>query len=246
MKNFVKVLLVFVMFVGFSSCDKEEDEPTTSSYPNPTPTFSDADGLLAAVQVISYQSAPIIGEIAVYADVATAAFFDGASTFFDGGTVSVNSYELDQVDNNAYVLPGIGSTVIDFDFSTSSSNAWSVGGAANVPSFNYTTSDEMPGDVKFDGDYSTVNTSSDLTVSIESAPFNTDSILFVVAFENTTLTKTVAPNVTSATFTAAELSGASGTGVVQVAAYNFEFSVQGGKTYYFINESVVSEFTNFN
>lgn len=247
MKTLSKILIVFALMLGFSSCEKEDDPtPTPQSFSNPAPTFNDADGILVAIQVISFQTAPIVGEISVLTDVATAAFFDGSSGFDDAGVVSVNTYDLEALSSNNYILPGQGSTSIDFDFSTFTSNDWSISGGANVPAFNFTTSDQMPGEIKFDGDYSTVNTSSDLTVSIESSPVNTDSILFVVGFENTALTRTVGPNTTSATFTAAELAGASGTGVVQAAAYNYEATVQGGKTYYFVNESVLSETTQFN
>ena len=246
----IKHLFFFAAIFGLffvTSCNKDDDDTdtTTADPGDPTPTFSDMDGLLAAIQTITYQDVPVVGEIAVYADVATAAFFNTSSTYDDAGTVSVNTYTLDKLDNNAYALPSVGSSSIDFDFSTSSGNAWDVSGTTAVPAFMHTTTNRMPGDVKFDGDYSTVNTASDLIVSIESAPVNTDSILFVVAFNNTTLTRTVGPTTLSATFPASELSGASGTGVVQAAAYNFEFGTYGGKKHYFINESVVSEVAAF-
>lgn len=246
MNHFKNLAILFFFFVALASCGK--DDPTTpqnTTFSNPAPTFGDADGVLVAIQVISYQTVPGAGEIPINADVATAGFFDG-NNFFEGGLVSVNSFDLQSLDNNSYVLPGVGSTNIDFDFTTFSGNSWSIGGGADVPMFTHTTADFMPGDVKFVGDYSTVSSSSDLVVTIETAPINTDSILYVVAFGNTTLTRTLGPNNLSATFTAAELSGASGTGVVQVAAYNYEPRIEGGKKYYFINESVISETTTFN
>ena len=245
MNIFKNLSLVFVFIFALASCGKDEPTPQATSYPNPAPTFNDADGVLAAIQVISYQTVPGVGELPISIDVATAAFFDG-SNFYEAGIVSVNSFDLQSLDNNSYVLPGTGSTTIDFDFTTFSGNSWSIGGGANVPMFTHTTSDYTPGEIKFVGDYSSVSTSSDLIVSIETAPMNTDSILYVVAFGSTTLTRILGPNTLSATFTAAELSGASGTGVVQVAAYNYESRVEAGKKYYFINESVISEVATFN
>lgn len=247
MKTLNKLFLVAVLLMSLIACEKEEDPSTQAqSFPNPTPTFSDADGVLAAIQVISYQSAPIVGEIAIYADVASAFFFDGSNNFHDAGIVSVNTNDLQSLDNNSYVLPGVGSTSIDFDFSSSNGNAWTVAGGASVPAFNYTTFEEMPGDVKFNGDYTSISASAGVTVQIENAPTNTDSILYVIAYEGNAVTKTVGPNTTSVTFTASDLSGASGSGVVQVAAYNYEFDVVNGKKFYFINESLVTQVSNIN
>ncbi len=239
---FILILLAF----SIVSCTKD-DEPTASSaqFSNPSPTFSDADGVLAAIQVISYQDIPVVGEVPIYADVATAVFFESSNSYYDAGIVAVNTFDLQSLDNNSYVLPGQGSTTVDFDFSTSSANTWNIGGGANVPNFTHTTSKRMTGDVKFTGDYSSVNTSNNLTVSLMSSPVNTDSILYVLATENETVYKTVGPNELSVTFTSAEMSNLNGTGVVQAAAYNYELNVQGGKNYYFINESVVTTLTEF-
>ena len=245
MKPTIKLLFLALLAMSVFACEKEDDPSAQAkSFPNAAPTFNDADGVLAAIQVISYQNMPVVGEIAIYADVASANFFDGTTNFYDAGLVSVNTNDLQSLDNNSYVLPGVGSTTIDFDFTTSSGNAWTIGGGANVPTFNYTTYNKMPGDVKFVGDYSSITASSGVTVQIANSPVNTDSLLYVVAFEDHTVTKTVAPNTLSVNFSASDLSGASGTGVVQVAAYNYEFEVQNGKKYYFINESLVSQVTD--
>ena len=226
MKPTIKLLFLALLAMSVFACEKEDDPSAQAkSFPNAAPTVNDADGVLAAIQVISYQNMPVVGEIAIYADVASANFFDGTTNFYDAGIVSVNTNDLQSLDNNSYVLPGVGSTT-------------------NVPTFNYTTYNKMPGDVKFVGDYSSITASSGVTVQIANSPVNTDSLLYVVAFEDHTVTKTVAPNTLSVNFSASDLSGASGTGVVQVAAYNYEFEVQNGKKYYFINESLVSQVTD--
>lgn len=240
--------LALTILFALPSCNGEPEEPMNpSANPgNPTPTFDDMDGLFAAIQVISYQSIPVLGDVAVYADVATSAIIETGTSYLDGGNVSVNGYQLEKLDNNAYVLPSTSApATIDFDYSANSDNTWAIAGNGIVTGFNHTTSQNMPGDIKFDTDYSTVNPGTDLVVSIESSPANTDSILFVVAFNTTTLTKTVGPGTLSATFSAADLNGASGTGVVQAAAYNYDFEIYNSKKYYFINESVVTQIAQF-
>ena len=246
MKTFKNYALLLIIALAITSCNKDEDPtPQNTQISNPTPSFSDADGVLAAIQVISYQDVPFIGETAVYVDVASGSFWNSNNDLEDAGIVSVNTFDLQSLDNNAYVLPGEGSTSIDFDFSSSSGNSWTIGGGANVPNFSYTTNKRMPGDVKFAADYSSVDKSNDLTIQITTSPINTDSILFVLATNDKTLTKTVGPNVTSVTFSANEMNDLNGNGVVQVAAYNYELSVQTGKNYYFINESLVTTYTEF-
>lgn len=247
MKTFKNLFLLLSVALCIVSCNKDEDPAAQSNaqIANPTPSFNDADGLLAAIQVISYQDVPFVGETAIYADVASGSFWNSNNELEDAGIVSVNTFDLQSFDNNAYVLPGQGSTSIDFDFSTSTGNSWRVGGGANVPNFNYTTYNRMPGDVKFSADYSNVDVSNDLTVQITSEPINTDSILYVLATNDKTVTKTVAFNVTSVTFSANEMNGLSGKGVVQAAAYNYESTVEAGKTYYFVNESLVTTYTDF-
>lgn len=246
MKRLIFPFLTLTILIGFSSCEDTPDEtPSTFTASNPTPQFNDMDGLFAAIQVLSYQDLPFVGETVIYTDVATTALLETSNTFYHAGAVSVNTYEMQLLDNNSYVLPSMSNpTSLDFDFTTNSSNNWNIAGSASVTAFNHSTANAMPGDIKFAGDYSTINPGTDLVVEIESSPINTDSILYVVAFENLTLTKTVGPSSLSATFSAAELDGASGSGVVQAAAYNYELEVINGKNYYFINESVVSQLTN--
>ena len=248
MKNIITPLILLLLIGTISSCSEETPPQNNTSASSPTPSFSNMDGLFAAIQVVSYQDIPFVGEIAVYTDVATAAVLEtqNATSYLEAGDVSVNTHSLSPVDNNAYVLPSPSApTDLDFDFSTSSQNEWVIGGSTNVTAFNHTTTDQTPGDIKFSMDYSNVNTANNLVLEVENYPINTDSILFVVAFENTTLTKTVGSPNKSATFTSAELSGASGSGVVQAAAYNFELVTISSKNYYFINESVVSQIAEF-
>lgn len=244
MKKLITLSLIFSLFLV--SCDKLPNNNNNQSFnaSNPAPTFNNADGLMAAITTLSYQSTPI-GDIAVEADVATAAFFNTSTTFFNAGTVGVNTNDLEINDNNSYASVSSTTANIDLDFSTSSGNTWVVGGSSDVAAFNHTTSRGMPSDIKFTAEVEDVNTANSFTISIESAPSTCDSILYLLAAENKTVTKTVSSNTSSVTFTSSEMSGLDGAGVAQVAAYNFEFSEENGKIIYYVNEKVISDLVNF-
>lgn len=248
MKNPKLLLLLTLISFAMIACNPEDllpDDNTTTpaAVPNPTPTFTDADAVLAGIQTLSYQSANGY-EFSVAVDVAVAAFFNTSSTYYPAGLVSINTNDLEMNDNNSYTSVSATSTNIDLDLG-SSGNTWSVAGSSNVPTFSHTTSRGMPSDVKFSAEITKVNTANNLNVAIVSAPSVCDSILYLVAGENKTVSKIVANTVTNVDFSASELNGLSGTGVVQVAPYNFEFSEESGKKIYYINEKVITSQVEF-
>lgn len=240
------ILLLSLTFTTSCNQDEDDDTPTTTTPSNPVPEFGDADGVFAAIQTQTTTSTPV-GSFDIDLDAATAAVYENGSAI-DIGTVTINTdFDLEKFSNNAYAIPGTtgGSTELDYEISTGNTNTWSVTGNGSVASFTKTTIKRTPSMIKFSDDYSTVNSNQNLVVSIQSAPSYADSIFYVVSFGNTVVSKTVAPNVTSVTFTSAELSGASGYGAVQVAAYNYEVDTYSGKTFYFINESATSQVAEF-
>ncbi len=244
MKNLKTLLAIAIAIITIIGCKPEAPEqpqPYTAS--NPSPVFNNANGVLAAVQTLSYQT--IAGfETDIKADVATGIFLNTNDTYYDGGLVKVNTHDLTKQTNNSYASVSQNSATVDLDFG-STGNHWEVAGSANVPVIDHTTTRGMPSNVKFSTEIKTVNTANDLTVSIVSAPNTCDSILYLVAGNNKTLTKTVFRSVTSVTFSAADLNGFTGSGVVQVAPYNFEFSQENGKVIYYINEKVISSLVTF-
>lgn len=248
MKKFTFKIGAAVLFsLSLIACEttdtiQEQVEGNDDSQESPLPIIEGADAVLAAIQTSSSIQTPI-GPQTVTTDAAAASFFNG-SDFYDAGTVEVNGYALSQADNNSYFLPDVGSTNLDFDFNSGSSNSWSIAGGSNVPSFTHTTTTKMVEEIALDGDYSTISPGAALTVAIDEFPMYADSVLFVLSWGSTIKTKTIGSG-TSVTFSAAELSGASGTGVVQAAGYNYELKVEGGKNFYFINESVSTQFTEF-
>ena len=67
MKKLITLSLIFSLFLV--SCDKLPNNNNNQSFnaSNPAPTFNNADGLMAAITTLSYQSTPI-GDIAVGSD----------------------------------------------------------------------------------------------------------------------------------------------------------------------------------
>ncbi len=91
---------------------------------------------------------------------------------------------------------------------------------------------------------STVTVADGHTVSLTAPVNNADSIIIVFTAGTKSLTKVVANSGNDFELTSSELSGFSGNGMIQVAAYNWEIGAGGGGTMapvYFINEKVVMQ-----
>lgn len=119
-------ILLMALILTISSCgeDPNEPNPPAANPGNPTPMFQDMDGVFAAIQVISYQTVPIVGELAVYTDASVAALIGPNGAYQNAGDVTVNSYSHNLLDGNSYVLPDPNNpTQLDFDFSTTNSNS---------------------------------------------------------------------------------------------------------------------------
>lgn len=229
--------LSFAVLVGVSlslaSCKKDDDNGNGGNTNSQT-NFQLGAGTLVAVKSQTVQSTAI-GDITIDIGTAVAVFGKDASwsAFVDGGTVKVNDKELEKFNNNSYVFtPGISDpTGITFG----SSVAWSVSGNSGngVPAFDHTVSGGFPsvGNVNVDGP---VSKAGGVTVPITGVS-NADSLYVNIneAF------KVVASNATSANFSAADLSNVStGTGIISIAAVRYTTANYGGKTFYFLTETV--------
>lgn len=237
----ISVLCVGVIFTG---CDKKDDEtPPPAAQPTPTPTppknpepkFDGGSGTLTAVKVRSFQDLFI--EVELDFGIAVGGFYDNPESgiFHDAGTVSCNSNELTKQENNSYAYtPDIANTEgIDFDGNTVT---WEVSGSAEVPTFSQTVTFAFP-DVKNITSGEIIDKSDGYTFTCGGV-FNADSILFLVG----DILHTVAGNVTSSTFTSAELSTLeAGPTFIQIAAYSYEGETISGETYYFVKETVVNK-----
>lgn len=231
--------LSFALLVGvslsLSSCKKDDDDDGNGgNNNNDETTFQLGAGTLVAVKSQTVQSTAI-GDVTIDIGTAVAAFSGDAnwSSLVDGGNVTVNEKELEKFDNNAYVFtPGIADpTGITFG----SSVDWSVSGNSGngVPAFDHTVNGGFPsvGNVSVEGP---VSKAEGVTIPITGVS-NADS-LYVNINE---AIKVVASNASSANFSASDLSGVStGTGIISIAAVRYTTADYGGKTFYFLTETV--------
>lgn len=243
-KNLFFILGLSVLTV-FSACKKEDDNPPATTPADPVPTPTDADGVCVSIKSSSVITIPGFGDQTTFLGLASAFFpvSGNTSSFNDAGTVSVNTIGLTKQSNNSYMFqPSQTNASIDFD----SSNDWSIGGSGNVPAFNYSNSTAIPKIGNLTAG-STVNIGSDLTLGVDltnsaTALNNPDSIYFGVYGTSGSVIVSKPGNITSYTFTAAEMSGVgTGSGFVQIAAMKFNPQTLSGKKIYFINEGVFTK-----
>ena len=240
-KDFKLFLALFLLAISvvFVSCKKdeeeEEEEETSAQADSPTPSFSAGNGALVAIKSQSTTQSPI-GPVETTIGLGVAVFYSNGNNgaFLDAGSVKVNSTALSKQSNSSYVFqPGVTNTTgIDYN----SSVVWSVAGASSVSAFSHTTSIGFPSiSAITSGDKVTKSSGYTLTASGISGA---DSIIFQVG----SAVKTVAGSSSSCTFSASELSAEpTGTSIAQVAAYKLEEASYNGKTYHFVNETVVSK-----
>lgn len=255
-----KAIALLLVTLVLSSCGKDDDDNNNQSQAvatNPQPDApSDGDGILVAIKTfveteipgnIDIPGAPSTVETEI--QVATAAFFENQNSdnLLPAGDVFVNTdHQLDRQDNNSYTTPFDNPTSeIDYGFSSSNRVEWEVGGSSDVSAFSHTTSNTMPGEVDFSEDYGTVDLSGSFTLSIDAVSSRADSVIFLLAdSDGNILMETKAGSSTSHTF--ADLSTlTTGTGVVQVTPFNIESETYNGKKYYFVNEVVITAYSDF-
>ncbi len=237
------LIACMAMSVAFTSCKKKDngDDPTPTPTPTtpgtPTPNFEGATGVWAAV--ITTTTIPFVGVKEM--SMGTGGYFVGTSTstFRDAGVVKLDDNVLTKQSNNSYLWSNLNSNI----WGTSNTQAdWAIAGnGSSVPALNYTTSKGFPVVAEINSS-ATVNTANDYTVTLMSNIFNADSVLVILSAGSKTVTKTVyGSNANNFVFTSAEMAGMSGSGIIQVAAYNWEQSAAGTENIYFVNEKVVTK-----
>lgn len=252
-----RVLVAFMMlsFV-FSACDKdklddinpttEEEQGTATTPDNPTPSISDADAVLIAVQSVSYVNQPVIGTIETTIGLGIAVFPDGSGGNLDAGAVSSEGESLTQNSNNSYTYSVSASTPTGLSFSGTVD--WVVAGNSNVTGINKSVSGTFPSSLEMaTATGSDVSTSADFTLSTNLPVSDADSIIFAVYGPTTSVFVTKEASINSHTFTQSEMSSlGTGAGFVQVTAYKVVATETAGSTkYYFINEKVNTTTVNF-
>jgi hypothetical protein len=239
--NFFRIgrlsLIAAAVSVSLNSCETEDPAPADTSGGTPTPQINDGHGTLVAAKTITVINQPFVGEIEVEYGIGVAVFFNGTDyeTFISGGDVTCEEEALSVFDNGSYsTYSQTSATGLDF----SGNPDWTVSGAGDIPSFSHTADRGFPGISKITSP-DVINRANGYTVTFQGNMTNTDSVIWVVGSKQ--FSTTAAMN--SRTFTAAELSDLTpGAGnIIQVAAYNIDSEVYGGKTFYFINEKVVTK-----
>ena len=231
-------LLCSALMIG---CNKSSTSVNQSSSAPTVSTPTDADGAMAAVQVITTQT---LAGIPIPINIGTAvAWFGSASSYKDAGNVSCATNALTK-SNNAYVFQPSQSSPEGISFN--SNVAWDVTGNSGngIAAFSYSDNSSFPSisDINNSG---SVSAAGSFTLSATSAVYG-DSVIFVVSGSQKHIIYTAAPNTSSHTFSAAEMAtvGASGnnTGLLQIAPYRLNHQTINGKSYYFVKETCVSKF----
>ncbi|MES2620307.1 MAG: hypothetical protein V4615_05590 [Bacteroidota bacterium] len=226
-----------------SSCKKEDDTPSAPQDTAPTVnTPSDADGAFAAVNTLTHTT---VAGFTTTIEIGTAvAWFGTQSTFVDGGTVTCDGETLNKQSGNSYVYVPTTTTPTGIDFATPL--VWDISGnsANGVPAFTKSHSGSFPSidDISNSGE---IATNADFTLTATGAVSGSDSVIFVVSGPNGSVLKVQGPDVSSCTFTAAEmgtLGTGSNSGLLQIAPYRLTSEVFSSKKYYFVKEAVVSKF----
>jgi hypothetical protein len=239
--NFPFCAALLVLTAALGSCAKDEenappDTPGGGSGNNTTagitPSYADADAVLAAVRVNTTQSIPL-GSIDVVIGGATAVFStDGLSTLLNVGTVTCNGDALDALGNQAYAYAPTATAPTGIDLTASNSVTWVVEGGNGFAGFERTLSGPFPaaGSITSGG---TVVRANGYTLT-SGAMLGADSVLFTVG----PVVRVVPGNATSHTFSAQDLASLNpGSATAQVVGYNGSSEDIGGRRVYFVKQS---------
>lgn len=247
MKKVILFGLVALM-ASMTSCKKDSDENTdTDQTPKTaqtyTPSYQGEYMLFVAVRTKTTTSTPV-GDMDVNVPTAVALYStDGGSNFEDMGDVSINGYEMKQVEGSKvynYIAATPGATD---DLKLDGSNPqtkWVYSGTSSVAGHTFDYSNDFPAVGKVTAE--NPKTSSDYTVSIASIE-RADSVLFGLYGSNDAIFKVVKGDTKTYTFTAAEVEKAGkGSAMVQVTGIKYyQAPNDAPKTTYFVNEEVVTK-----
>lgn len=233
-----------------SSCKKEETTPTpnTPSTPvagnaNTALYFGDADGVLVSIKSVTTTETPI-GPIDVTVGLASAFFTNTTgnfTTFANVGNVSVDGQAMAN-NNNVYTsnLSPTNPSGIDWANGT----PWEIAGSGGFPAIS-TFAQNFPGS-NWTITSAAPSTTADYILSWGNVS-NADSVICMISGSSSFITKTVAGNVTTCNFTAAQIASVgAGSGMLQVTPYQVESDNFNGKRIYRIMEVVKTKTVTIN
>lgn len=216
---------------------------------NPTPPillWGNADGVLIGIRNTDYQDTGG-GVTATNYGTAIAAFSDGKGGYYSAGKVKAQGASLTMQGDSSYRYIVSGNNPAGINFQTVYD--WIVTGSAHVGALNYNQSGGWPGpdNLKFLKDYDSVNVSEDFTIGTNKQTGNTDSIIYIVAGPKGRLMVSKRNDKIVNTFTAADMLNhvGAGKGFVQIITLVQTEQTINGKSYYFINEKVMTQKTVF-
>ncbi len=256
-----KLFYLFVPVLGaalMASCDTSKNDvipttttPTTttpSTGPTPqVPTQSNVDGALAAIKM-KFKIEQAGFTVDVNSDVGVASFYSstGSSTIVDGGTVKLNTNELEKQSNNSYFKQAsTGQTPSDLGLTGGAS--WDVSGNGSVPAFTYSHGSTFP---SFSGTLpKTITKANGVSFTFSSSTVkNADSVYVFIASGSNTFIKGYAANAGTIKVTSAELSNlakvSDNTAILEVLPVKINVVTKNGKKYAFIKEEAIVRYIN--
>lgn len=255
------VLSIFPAFLFLSivavSCSKDDKKVTPDPVPDPIdspkgpepfmPNVGTVDGMLVAIQTKTKMTQAGMS-IDVNTEMGLATFYNGSQTMVEGGTVSLNSTNLDKQTNNSYMkTASLGMTPSDLDLDGGAS--WKVSGSSNVSAITYVHGTDFP---SYTGDVPTsITKSSGLSFTFTSSNVdNADSVYVAIITSSKSIIKSYAPNAGTITISANELSSlpnvSNNTAYLEVLPVKIEVRTYSGKKYAFIKEQAVIKNININ
>jgi len=236
------IIAGIALIVALSGCSKKDNtDPsnTTSTTTNYASfSFENSYGVLVAIKSISYQEAAGI-QIPIEVNTASATFVSspGSSTFIDAGQVTLNTKVLSKETNNSYIYQDL---LNPLNFNTVS---WSVTGANGIPTIAYSDDKPWPSFNGFTTLPATVTKSAGVTVNLNSAVSNADSVYLILASNDGNFAiKRVSGNAADVTLSASEISGiTAGSGMIQLVPWSFKKEDFDSKDFYFVLEAVYSK-----
>ena len=244
MKNFISILLIAMTLFMFQSCEKveeaiadnpdaEQEEPT-----NPQPQPSDADAVLIALQTVTYVPAGGM-MIETILGMPIAIFLDG-DNYKDVGAVSCEGESIAKMDNNSYIyMPSVSNPL---GVTYSGNIDWTIAGGSGFPAHSSSVSGSFPNYIEIaatSGDQ--ISTASSYTLKTKISITNADSVYFGIYGTNDAIISVQPANVSSHTFSAAEMeSVGKGVGYIQIAAVKTVSKeiLSSGEVIYYMTEKV--------
>lgn len=255
MKRKLLAVLPLAAMLAVTSCNEGANAPTPpANEPPKVTTPGDGYGVLGVVRVNGVYSTPSYPGVPSY-DVeytigtAIAGFWAtaGGTTYVPAGNVTVNDSALAQ-SNNAYAFQPKGVAAgDDIGLNTYAGQFyWNVTGSSDVEAFTYSGPCCLPNVGKITSDKD-ITTSAAYTVTLDSYISGGDSVIWILAGPDATITHTTGVGVNSHTFTAEEVGSVGkgdGAGLIQVAPYKITDFTANSKKYYYVRESVTYAFVN--